>query len=52
MRILQTLRKNFFIGSFESNKELDCDTANICPTLDSMQVPTGDNDQSNFEDTV
>ena len=41
-----------FAGSFESNKELDCDTANICPTLDSIQVLTGDDDQSNFEDTV
>ena len=25
-----------FAGSFESSKELDCDIANICPTLDSM----------------
>ncbi|KAH9658293.1 hypothetical protein KPL70_023432 [Citrus sinensis] len=41
-----------FADSFESSKELDCDTANTCPTLDSMQVPIGDNDQSNFEDTV
>ena len=38
--------------SFESSKELDCDTANICPTLDSMHIITGDDDQSNFEDTV
>ena len=42
----------YFTGSFESSKELDCDTTNICPTLDSMQVPIGDDDQSNFEDTV
>ncbi|KAH9686259.1 hypothetical protein KPL70_014304 [Citrus sinensis] len=41
-----------FVGSVESSKELDFDTANICPTLDSMQVPIGDDDQSNFEDTV
>ncbi|KAK9208857.1 hypothetical protein WN944_001218 [Citrus x changshan-huyou] len=26
-----------FAGSFESSKELDCDTADICPTLDSIQ---------------
>ena len=26
----------YFAGSFESSKELDCDTTNICPTLDSM----------------
>ncbi|KAH9717199.1 hypothetical protein KPL71_021736 [Citrus sinensis] len=41
-----------FAGSVESSKELDFDTANICPTLDSMQVPIGNDDQSNFEDTV
>ncbi|XP_052290903.1 uncharacterized protein LOC127900312 [Citrus sinensis] len=41
-----------FAGSFESSKELDFDTANICPTLDYMQVPISDNDQSNFEDTI
>ena len=41
-----------FTGSFESSKELNCDIANIYPTLDSMQVPTGDDDQLNFEDTV
>ncbi|KAH9763163.1 hypothetical protein KPL70_001070 [Citrus sinensis] len=42
----------YFAGSFKSSKKLDCDTANICPTLDSMQVSTGDDDQSNFEDTI
>ncbi|KAH9780119.1 hypothetical protein KPL71_007961 [Citrus sinensis] len=42
----------YFAGSFGSSKELNCDTANICSTLDSMQVPTGDDGQSNFEDTV
>ena len=42
----------YFVGSFGSSKELNCDTANICSTLDSMQVLTGDDDQSNFEDTV
>ena len=42
----------YFAGSFKLSKELDCDTANICPTLDSIQVVTCDNDQSNFEDTV
>ena len=42
----------YFVGSFESSKELNCDTANICSTLDSMQVLTGDDDQSNFKDTV
>ena len=26
--------------------------ANICSTLDFIQVPIGDDDQSNFEDTV
>ncbi|KAH9698198.1 RNA-directed DNA polymerase [Citrus sinensis] len=41
-----------FAGSFESSKELDCDIANTYPTLDSMQVPTGDYEQSNFEDTT
>ena len=41
-----------FISSFESSKELDCDTVNICPTHDSTQVPTCDDNQSNFEDTV
>ena len=35
-----------FVGCFESSKELDYDTANICSILDSMQVP-GDDDQSN-----
>ena len=44
--------KIYFAGSFESSKELDCDIANICPTLDFMQVPIGDYDQSNFEDTT
>ncbi|KAH9679686.1 hypothetical protein KPL71_026227 [Citrus sinensis] len=34
----------YFAGSVESSKELDFDTANICPTLDSMQVPIGDDD--------
>ena len=34
----------YFANSFESSKELDCDTANICPTLDSIQVLTGDDD--------
>ena len=28
--------ENCFAGSFESSKELYCDTANICSTLDSM----------------
>ena len=37
---------------FKLSKELDCDTTNIYPILDSMQVPTGDDDQSNFKDTV
>ena len=31
-----------FVDSFESSKELDCDTANTCPKLDSIQVPIGD----------
>ena len=34
----------YFAGSFESSKDLNCDTANICSTLDSMQVFTSDND--------
>ncbi|KAK9187190.1 hypothetical protein WN944_018582 [Citrus x changshan-huyou] len=39
-----------FAGSVESSKELNCDTANICSILDSVQVPISDDDQSNFED--
>ena len=42
----------YFAGSFGSSKELNCDTANICSTLDSMQVLTINDDQSNFEDTI
>ena len=42
----------YFAGSFESSKILNYDTANICSTLGSMQVLIGDDDQSNFEDTV
>ena len=44
--------KIYFAGSIEPIKEFNCDTANICSPLDSMQVPTSDDDQSNFEDTV
>ncbi|KAK9190120.1 hypothetical protein WN943_018722 [Citrus x changshan-huyou] len=40
----------FFADSVESSKELNCDTANICSILDSVQVPISDDDQSNFED--
>ena len=36
--------------SFESSKKLDYDTANIYPTLDSIQV-LADDDQSNFKNT-
>ena len=39
-----------FAGFFESSKELNCDTANICSILDYVQVPISDDDQSNFED--
>ena len=41
-----------FAGSFESSKELDCGTANTCLTLDFMQLHIGDDNQSNFEDTL
>ena len=33
-----------FAGSFESSKELNCDIANICSILDSVQVLTSDDD--------
>ena len=42
----------YFAGFFKSSNELNCDIANICPTLDYMQVPTSDVDQSNFEDMI
>ena len=41
-----------FVGSFESSKELDCDTVNIYSILDFMQVLTINDDQLNFEDTT
>ena len=42
----------YFTGSFKLGKELDCDTANIYHTVDSLRVSIGDDNQSNFEDTV
>ena len=43
--------ENHFVDSFESSKELYCNIVNICSILESMQVPTGDDNQTNFKDT-
>lgn len=38
-----------FACSFQSSKKLECNTANICFILDSMQVPKDDSSQLNYE---
>ena len=40
----------YYACSFESSKELNYNTANIYPTIDSTQIHA-DDDQSNFKDT-
>lgn len=32
-----------FTSSFKLSKELECDGANICSTLETLQVPKDDN---------
>lgn len=41
-----------FVGSFKSSMELECNMANICSILDSMQVPKYDSGQLNHEDLI